>query len=67
MTTNVLIKTAVTTDQRCDRCGAAARVQARKLFTNLELFFCGHHANENRNKLAKADFILLAVTHTTEA
>ncbi len=35
---------------RCDRCGAAARVRA-KLPSGAELLFCQHHANEHQAKL----------------
>src|SRR5664279_103760 len=37
---------ALTTADRCDRCGAAAMVRA-VLPTGGELLFCGHHANEH--------------------
>jgi hypothetical protein len=35
----------LTRADRCDRCGAAARVRA-KLPSGAELLFCQHHANE---------------------
>lgn len=34
---------------RCDRCGAQAKVKAT--LVNGELFFCGHHARATGNKL----------------
>lgn len=34
---------------RCDRCGAQAKVRAT--LTTGELYFCGHHARETGNKL----------------
>jgi len=36
----------LTRADRCDRCGAAARVRA-KLPSGAELLFCQHHANEH--------------------
>jgi hypothetical protein len=49
---------------RCDRCGAQARV--RYDLNGLELLFCGHHDNQNRAALLDkgativADDLLLA-------
>jgi len=40
----------LTRADRCDRCGAAARVRA-KLPSGAELLFCQHHANEHESKL----------------
>ena len=34
---------------RCDRCGAQAKVRAT--LANGELYFCGHHARATGNKL----------------
>ena len=34
---------------RCDRCGAQAKVRA--VLGNGELYFCGHHARSTGNKL----------------
>lgn len=34
---------------RCDRCGAQAKVRAT--LANGELYFCGHHARNTGNKL----------------
>ena len=44
---------------RCDRCGAAARVRA-VLTSGAELLFCGHHARVHTPKLRE----LAAVLHT---
>jgi hypothetical protein len=44
---------------RCDRCGAAARVRA-KLPSGAELLFCQHHANEHEAKLIEQSAILEA-------
>jgi ribosomal protein S14 len=40
----------LTTADRCDRCGAAARVRA-VLSTGGELLFCRHHFNEHEARL----------------
>ena len=40
----------LTTADRCDRCGAAARVRAT-LPTGGELLFCRHHFNEHEARL----------------
>ena len=50
------MKTAVahrelTLQDRCDSCGAAAKVAAT--FINGELLFCGHHARKAGSNLAK--------------
>jgi hypothetical protein len=42
---------------RCDRCGAAARVRA-KLPSGAELLFCQHHANKHEAKLAELSAVL---------
>ena len=42
----------LTRADRCDRCGAAARVRAM-LPSGGELLFCQHHANEHETKLAE--------------
>ena len=48
--TATLISPELTKADRCDRCGAAARVRA-KLPSGAELLFCQHHANEHEAKL----------------
>jgi hypothetical protein len=45
-----LTSPALTRADRCDRCGAAARVRA-KLPSGGELLFCRHHANEHEDRL----------------
>ncbi|GAA4476924.1 hypothetical protein GCM10023094_18010 [Rhodococcus olei] len=40
----------LTAADRCDRCGAGARVRA-VLATGGELLFCQHHANEHADRL----------------
>src|SRR5664279_5413875 len=48
---------ALTTADRCDRCGAAAMVRA-VLPTGGELLFCGHHANEHSTRLEQMAAVL---------
>jgi hypothetical protein len=45
-----LARPALTTADRCDRCGAAAKVRA-VLPSGGELLFCGHHARAHETKL----------------
>ncbi|MBP2473546.1 hypothetical protein JOF53_002418 [Crossiella equi] len=45
-----LTRPELTAADRCDRCGAAARVRA-VLQSGGELLFCGHHAREHETKL----------------
>jgi hypothetical protein len=52
-----LTNAELTKADRCDRCGAAARVRA-KLPSGLELLFCQHHANEHEAKLTELDAVL---------
>lgn len=47
----------LTRADRCDRCGAAARVRA-KLPSGLELLFCQHHANQHEAKLTQLAAVL---------
>ncbi|MBN9100230.1 MULTISPECIES: hypothetical protein [unclassified Pseudonocardia] len=42
----------MTLADRCDRCGAAAKVRA-VLPKGGELLFCGHHAKAHADKLAE--------------
>ena len=39
----------ITVHDRCDRCGAQAKVRA--VLANGELYFCGHHARKTGNTL----------------
>lgn len=43
---------ALTALDRCDRCGAAAKVRA-VLTTGGELLFCGHHARRHSARLVE--------------
>jgi hypothetical protein len=49
----------LTKADRCDRCGAAARVRA-VLPSGAELLFCQHHANEHEAKLVELAAVLEA-------
>ncbi len=55
--TATLISPELTKADRCDRCGAAARVRA-KLPSGAELLFCQHHANKHEAKLAELAAVL---------
>jgi len=44
--------TAIPAGERCDRCGAAAKVRA-VLPGGGDLVFCGHHAHHYAEELAK--------------
>lgn len=48
--TTTLTRPELTASDRCDRCGAAAKVRA-VLPAGGELLFCGHHARQHENKL----------------
>ncbi len=45
-----LTRPELTATDRCDRCGAAAKVRA-VLPSGGELLFCGHHARAHEEKL----------------
>lgn len=47
----------LTRADRCDRCGAAARVRAL-LPSGAMLLFCQHHANEHEAKLVELAAVL---------
>ena len=55
--TATLTSPELTRADRCDRCGAAARVRA-KLPSGAELLFCQHHANEHEAKLTELSAVL---------
>jgi hypothetical protein len=50
MTTTTLTRPELTAADRCDRCGAAARVRA-VLPSGGELLFCNHHARAHQDRL----------------
>ncbi len=47
---NATVTDLIVTPERCDRCGARAKVRA-VLDSGAELHFCGHHAREHESKL----------------
>jgi hypothetical protein len=55
--TATLTSPELTRADRCDRCGAAARVRAT-LPSGAELLFCQHHANEHESKLIELAAVL---------
>jgi hypothetical protein len=55
--TAMLSSPELTRADRCDRCGAAARVRA-KLPSGGELLFCQHHANKHEAKLTDLSAVL---------
>jgi len=55
--TATLTSPELTRADRCDRCGAAARVRA-KLPSGHELLFCQHHANQHEARLTELDAVL---------
>ena len=55
--TATLTSSELTRADRCDRCGAAAKVRA-KLPSGAELLFCQHHANEHEAKLIELAAVL---------
>ena len=50
MQPGTLTRPELTAADRCDRCGAAAKVRA-VLPSGGELLFCGHHAKTHGDKL----------------
>ena len=46
--------------ERCDRCGARARVRA-VLTSGGELLFCGHHARRHEGQLRQLAVVLQSV------
>jgi hypothetical protein len=46
------ITTAATLTERCDRCGAAAKLEVA-LTRGGDLAFCGHHANRHAEDIAR--------------
>lgn len=49
---STITRPALTATDRCDRCGAGARVRAL-LPSGGELLFCQHHANEHQDRLVE--------------
>jgi hypothetical protein len=63
MNATITTSPSLTRADRCDRCGAAARVRA-KLPSGAELLFCQHHANEHEAKLIEFAAVLEAAPQT---
>jgi hypothetical protein len=59
--TATLTSPELTRADRCDRCGAAAKVRAT-LPSGAELMFCQHHANKHEAKLIELAAVLEAST-----
>lgn len=49
MASAIETRAEITKQDRCDKCGAAAKVRATLM--NGELYFCGHHAREISTEL----------------
>ena len=47
---NATVTDLIVTPERCDRCGARAKLRA-VLDSGAELHFCGHHAREHESRL----------------
>ncbi|MDN5933905.1 MAG: hypothetical protein L0I24_23005 [Pseudonocardia sp.] len=54
MQPGTLTRPELTLADRCDRCGAAAKVRA-VLQSGGELLFCGHHGRAHADKLRELD------------
>jgi len=54
MQSGTLSRPTLTVADRCDRCGAGAKVRA-VLPSGGELLFCGHHARAHAAKLREMD------------
>jgi Zn ribbon nucleic-acid-binding protein len=54
MTSPTLTRPELTAADRCDRCGAAAKIRV-VLRTGGELLFCGHHGREHESKLRELE------------
>ena len=55
----LLTDTTLTAADRCDRCGAGARVRA-VLPSGGELLFCRHHGNEHEARLLEMNATIVA-------
>jgi len=66
MTTAVAPGSALTTADRCDRCGAQAYLRV-ELQTGGELLFCAHHAREHGDKLKEIAVTVIDETHKLAA
>jgi ribosomal protein L37E len=55
--TSLTQRSRLTADDRCDRCGAQAYVQA-ELLAGAELLFCAHHARQYQDKLTEVAIVI---------
>ncbi|MCY7396529.1 MAG: hypothetical protein LH468_10325 [Nocardioides sp.] len=62
MTTAVAPSSALTAQDRCDRCGAQAYLRV-ELQSGGELLFCAHHAREHGDKLKEIAATVVDETH----
>jgi len=62
VTTAVAPSTALTAEDRCDRCGAQAYLRV-ELQSGGELLFCAHHAREHGDKLKEVAATVQDETH----
>lgn len=51
----------LTAEDRCDSCGARAKVALESTESGLELFFCAHHAKKSRPAAEAAGFTVVAL------
>ncbi len=65
MTTAVAPSTALSAQDRCDRCGAQAYLRV-ELVSGGELLFCAHHAREHGDKLRTVAAAVHDETHKLE-
>ncbi|MEZ5211416.1 MULTISPECIES: DUF7455 domain-containing protein [unclassified Gordonia (in: high G+C Gram-positive bacteria)] len=55
--TTTIVSPSLTAADRCDRCGAAAKVRAT-LPAGGELLFCRHHYNDHEARLVEAGAVV---------
>ncbi len=65
MSTTTLEPAALTSADRCDRCGAQAFV--RVVLPHGDLLFCGHHYTEHADKLGRIALRVEDRTHLLNA
>lgn len=56
MTEAAIRELPLTAIDRCDACGAAAKVRVFMFDSELELLFCGHHMRKHEHKLESVAF-----------
>lgn len=55
--TSLTQRSRLTANDRCDRCGAQAYVQA-ELLAGAELLFCAHHGRQYLDKLSEVAIVI---------